>query len=69
MPTTDYSGFGERLAEACRIRKTTPSQVARSIGLGGRRAVDLELFGLKAIDLYRLSQIADRLDVSVNGLL
>ncbi len=42
----------------------TRDSLCRSIGLGGRRAADFLLFGLKAIDLYRLTQIADRLDVS-----
>ena len=47
----------------------TPGQCARSIGLGGRRIVDLETFGLQALNVYRLTQIADRLDVSVDWLL
>ena len=47
----------------------TPSQCARSVGLGGRRLIDFEVFGLKALDVYRLAQIADRLDVSIDWLL
>ena len=32
-------------------------------------AVDLHFAGLKALDVYRLAEIADRLDVSVDWLL
>jgi hypothetical protein len=46
-----------------------PEAVFRSIGLGGRRALDLQFAGLRALDLYRVCQIADRLDVSVDWLL
>jgi hypothetical protein len=31
--------------------------------------MDLDYSGLKALDIYRLAQIADRLDVSVDWLL
>jgi len=68
MPT-DFSVFRDRLAEACRVRGTTHDAVCRSIGMGGRRALDVHLFGLRALDLYRVCQIADRLDVSVDWLL
>jgi len=69
MPT-DFSLFRERLAEACRVRGMTHEAVYRSIGLGGRRALDLQSVGvLRALDLYRVCQIADRLDVSVDWLL
>jgi transcriptional regulator with XRE-family HTH domain len=47
----------------------TQDALCRSIGIGGRRAVDLRLIGLKALDLYRVCQIADRLDVSLDWLL
>jgi len=40
-----------------------------SIELGGRRALVLQVAGLRALDLYRVCQIADRLDVSVDWLL
>ena len=66
---TDFSVFHERLAEACRARHMTHHQVHRSIGIGGRRPVDFELFGLKALDIYRLGQIADVLNVSVDWLM
>jgi hypothetical protein len=54
--------FPEHLARACRLRKVTqdPSCAA---------AVDLHLAGLRALDIYRLAQIADKLDVSVDWLL
>ncbi len=69
MPQTDFSLFRERLAEACRLRNLTHDCLCASIGIGGRRAVDLYAQGLKALDLYRVCQIADRLDVSVDWLL
>jgi hypothetical protein len=56
---TDLCLFRERLDEACRISRVKSDQLCRTIGLGGRRAVDFELFGLKAIDVYRLAQIGD----------
>jgi hypothetical protein len=68
MPT-DFSLFRERMAEACRIRGMTYDAVRRSIGMGGRRTVNLDFAGLRALDIYRLTQIADRLDVSIDWLL
>ncbi len=66
---TDFSVFRERLHEACRVRNMTYDRLCSSIGIGGRRAVDLDFAGLKALDVYRLAQIADRLDVSIDWLL
>jgi hypothetical protein len=66
---TDFSVFPGRLAEACRVRNVTRDSLCRSIGLGRRRAADFLLFGLKAINLYRLTQIADSLEVSIDWLL
>ena len=66
---TDFSVFGDRLAEACRARNMTRDSLCRSIGLGGRRAADFLLSGLKVLDLARVCQIADALDVSVDWLL
>ena len=69
MPT-DFSLFRDRFAEACRVRDMKPDAVYRSIGLGARRTLDLQSVGvLRALDLYRVCQIADRLDVSVDWLL
>ncbi len=68
MPTNS-SVFRERFAEACRIRGTTSDVVCRSIGMGGRRALNVHLIGLHTLDLYRICQIADRLDVSLDWLL
>jgi hypothetical protein len=62
MPT-DFRVFRERLAHACRVRNMTHDRLCRSIGLGGRPVIDLEFSGLKALDIERLSQIADRLNV------
>jgi hypothetical protein len=61
--------FRERLAEACRARNLKSDQLCRSIGLGARRVIDLERSGLKVLEIYRLAQIADRLDVSIDWLL
>ncbi|MGO9460679.1 MAG: helix-turn-helix domain-containing protein [Rhodomicrobium sp.] len=69
MTTSDFSLFRERLAEACRLRNMTAEGLCRSIGLGGRRAVELHVAGIKAIDIYRLAQIADALGVSIDWLL
>jgi hypothetical protein len=68
MPT-DFRVFRERLAHACRVRNLAHDRLCCSIGLGGRRVIDLEFSGLKALDIERLSQIADRLNVSVDWLL
>ena len=61
--------FPERLHEACNLRGTTPDRVACSIDMGPRPTIDIEYSGLRALDIYRLAQIADRLDVSVDWLL
>jgi hypothetical protein len=66
---SDFSLFRERLAHACHVRNITHDRLCASIGLGGRRSVDLDFSGLKALDIYRLAQIADRLEVSVDWLL
>jgi transcriptional regulator with XRE-family HTH domain len=66
---SDFSLFRDRLTDACHLRSMTEHQLCRSVGLAGRREVDFELFGLKAIDINRLAQIADRLDVSIDWLL
>ena len=68
MPT-DFHVFRERPAHACLVRNLAHDRLCRSIGLGGRRVIDLEFSGLKALDIERLSQIADRLNVSVDWLL
>ncbi|MGO8952912.1 MAG: hypothetical protein ACLPWS_11645 [Rhodomicrobium sp.] len=66
---TDFSLFRERLAEACRARNTTEAKVCSSIGLGGRRAINLTVCGPGALDLYRVCQIADKLGVSLDWLM
>jgi hypothetical protein len=66
---SDFSLFRDRLAEACHLRSITHHKLCASVGLGGHREVDFELSGIKAIDVHRLAQIADRLDVSVDWLL
>jgi hypothetical protein len=44
--STDFSVFRDRFAEACRIRDMKPEAVYRSIGIGGRRALDLQSVGV-----------------------
>jgi hypothetical protein len=67
--STNFSLFRDRFAEACRIRDMKPEAVYRSVGIGGRRALDLQSVGvLRALDLYGVCQIADRLDVSLDWL-
>ena len=68
--STNFAVFRERFAEACRVRGVKPDAVYRSIGLGARRTLDMQTVGvLRALDLHRLCQIADRLNVSVDWLL
>ena len=69
MSTSDFSVFRERLIEACKMLETTPDRVAKIIGMGSRRVVNIEYVGLKGLDIHRLAQIADRLDVSIDWLL
>ncbi len=66
---TDFSVFRARFAEACRIRGTKSDAVCRSIGMGGRRALNVEHSGLRGLDLHRVRQVADKLEVSVDWLL
>ncbi len=66
---TDFSVFVERLNEACGARDITKAQHFRSIGFGGRRVISFERSGLRILDLYRVCQMADELDVSLDWLL
>ena len=59
---SDFSVFRGHLAEACRLRKMPHDPLCAA-------AVDLHFAGLRALDVYRLAQIADKLDVSVDWLL
>jgi transcriptional regulator with XRE-family HTH domain len=65
---TDFSLFRERLAEACQAADLTETKVCQRIGLGAKHALHLALAGPRAIDVYRLCQIADVLDVSLDWL-
>jgi transcriptional regulator with XRE-family HTH domain len=65
---TDFSLFRERLAEACRGKNATESKICQRIGLGARRSLHLALAGPHALDVHRLCQIADVLDVSLDWL-
>ncbi len=66
---TKFSLFSERLAEACRMRNMTESKVFAGIGLSGRLANNPSIFGPGALDLYRVCQIADVLNVSLDWLM
>ena len=59
---SDFSVLHDHLEEACRVRKMNHDRLCSA-------AVDLHFAGLKALDVYRLAEIADRLDVSVDWLL
>jgi len=59
---SDFTVFRAHLAEACRKRKLSQDPVCAA-------AVGLHFAGLRALDIYRLAQIADDLDVSVDWLL
>jgi hypothetical protein len=65
---TDFALFRERLAKACSARDTTETKVCSQIGIGSKRAIHLALAGAQAIDVWRLCQIADQLDVSLDWL-
>jgi hypothetical protein len=65
---TDFSLFRERLAEACRARDVKTAERSLSTGLAPRRLIAPRLTGPAALDLYRVCQIADALDVSVDWL-
>jgi transcriptional regulator with XRE-family HTH domain len=69
MSASDFSVFRERLAEACRERNMTHEELCSSVGFGGRRTIDIIYSDLRALDIERLAQIADRLDVSLDWLL
>jgi hypothetical protein len=65
---TDFSLFRERLAEACRARDVKTAELSLSTGLAPRRLIAPRLTGPSALDLYRVCQIADVLDVSLDWL-
>jgi hypothetical protein len=50
------------------MRGMTHQKLCSGVGLGGRR-IDILYSGLRALDIERLAQIADRLDVSIDWLL
>jgi hypothetical protein len=62
----NFALFTARLKEACKRRNTTVDKIARGIGLAPRRVLELEMRGLQCLDIYRLSQLAERLDVSMD---
>jgi hypothetical protein len=60
--------FRERLAEACRARDVKTAELSLSTGLAPRRLVVPRLTGPVALDLCRVCQIADVLNVSLDWL-
>jgi hypothetical protein len=64
----NFALFTPHLKEACKRRNTTVDKIARSIGLAPRRVLEMEMRGLQCLDIYRLSQLAERLDVSMDWL-
>jgi hypothetical protein len=67
--STDFAVFRERLAEACRARDLKTAELSLSTGLAPRRLLAPHLTGPGALDLYRVCQIADALDVSLDWLM
>jgi transcriptional regulator with XRE-family HTH domain len=68
MACSDPRLFKERLREACESKGTTITNVLRSIGVSPRKAIAIEVLGLRELDIRRLLQIADKLDVSLDWL-
>ena len=58
--------FKERFREACEAKGTTVEKLLRSIGMGSKNVLLVESAGLRKLDIHRLLQIADRLDVSLD---
>jgi hypothetical protein len=63
---TDFSLFRDRLTEACRIRGVAHDAIASE--LMAAAFLDFQFARSRTLDLYRVCQIADRLDVSVDWL-
>jgi hypothetical protein len=64
----NFALFTPRLKEACKRRNTTVERIGLGIGLAPRRVLEMETRGLQCLDVYRLSQLAERLDVSMDWL-
>jgi hypothetical protein len=60
--------FASRLNEACKRKNIPVQQIVRGIGLGPRGLFELESRGIQCLDIYQLSRIAERLDVSMDWL-
>ena len=69
MASSQPSLFKERLREACEAKGTTVEKLLRSIGMGSKNVLLVEFAGLRKLDIHRLLQIADRLDVSLDWLM
>jgi hypothetical protein len=64
----NIAAFRRRLAEACRLRNLSHDRVCASTGGGGPQGDLLVYAGLNELDIHRLVQIADRLNVSIDWL-
>jgi hypothetical protein len=60
--------FASRLHEACKRKNIPVQQIVRGIGLGPRGPFELESRGIQCLDIYQLSRIAERLEVSMDWL-
>jgi transcriptional regulator with XRE-family HTH domain len=69
MAYSQPSLFKERLREACEAKGVTVDKLLRSIGMGSKNVLLVEFAGLRKLDIHRLLQIADRLDVSLDWLM
>ena len=54
------------LGKPAKLRGTTVEKLLRSIGMGSKNVLLVEFAGLRKLDIHRLLQIADRLDVSLD---
>jgi hypothetical protein len=69
MACSQPSLFKARLREACEAKGMTLDKLMGSIGIGPKKVIAIEVAGLRELDIHRLLQIADRLDVSLDWLM
>ena len=69
MAGSQPSLFKARLREACEAKGMTLDKLMGSIGIGPKKVIAIEVAGLRELDIHRLLQIADRLDVSLDWLM
>ena len=69
MACSEPGLFKEHFREACEAKGTTVEKLLGSIGNGPKKVVAIEVVGLRELDILRLLQIADGLDVSLDWLM